>query len=211
MTNRDNERQKAAQTHTEGQAASAAHQAGIKHQAESVFKRQNNPQFYERFTQSSVFESDRWSSLANDLQPWLADDHILGNRRPVYRVQQQMLNKTRAEQAIVGSSPGVRLRQKPLLNALAQGCSPELDDVVPLTPAGQSSIDISAEGYFSPMDSDERAVVGDLAKVATSRMSMSVDKAGSDALTTATSENVTRREDQEESSGRLAGLGKVFD
>jgi hypothetical protein len=40
---------------------------------------------------------------------------------------------------------------------------------------------------------------------------MGVDSAGTDALTKAQSEQITRNEDTEDNSGRLASLGGMFD
>lgn len=209
MSDRSKQREEAAQTETEARAAGQAHSAGVQAQARSVFEKQHNPQFYDKFTQSSVTKSDEYGYLAESVETWLADDHILGNRRQVYRQQMQMLNPVRAEQEITGRNPGLRLRQKPLLWALANGNHPEVDEVIPLSAAGQSSSDIPGS---EPVTSDEKSALHDIARIATSRMSMSVDSAGSDALTTATSEQVTRRDREEDEKGGIrSAVAGVFD
>lgn len=210
MNDRQQQQQEAARTQTESRAASAGHEVGFQAQ-HSVFDRKQNPQFYDRFTHSSIEDSEKWSHLANEFGPWLADDHVLSNRRPVYRRQRQILNKTRAEQAIVGANPGVRLKEKPLLNALAQGVHVELDEPVPLNASGQSSITINDPSFTPPMDSEERSVMDDMASIATARQSMGVEQAGSEALTTATTESRTVREDETESKGWKASVSGVFD
>lgn len=205
----ENARQQAARTKTEAGAAQQAHSAGVQAQAKSVFARQHNPQFYDKFTQSSLFDSTEYSYLADSVETWLADDHILGNRRQVYRQQMQMLNPVRAEQEITGRNPGVRLREKPLLYALANGEHPTLDEPIPLSAGGQSSAGVHRR---EPITSDERSALHDISRVATSRMSMSVDNAGSGALTTATSEQVTRRDDENEDGGGItSSIGGMFD
>lgn len=209
-TDRDTEREKAAQTRKETEAASRAHAAGVQTQAESVFTKKNNPQFYDRYTTSSIEESDEWAYLAESVETWLADDHVLSNRRQVWRQQAQLLNPARAEIEVVGRDPGVRLREKPLLYALANGEHPELDEVIPLSASGQSSV---ADDILNkqPISSDEKTALDDIADIVTARMAMGVDSAGSDALTKAQSENITRSEDTDDDSSRIvAGIGGMF-
>jgi len=205
------DQKEAAQTHTESQAAVAGHEIGVKSQARSVFDRKQNPQFYERFTRSSLEESEKWGHLMNDFAAWMADDHVLANRRQVYRQQREILNRARAEQAVVGATPGARLREKPLLHAQSQGVHVELDEPVPLSAAGQASIEITHRDYSAPMGPDERSAMDDVANIATARQSMGVDQAGSEALTTATTENRTVREDQSEQQGIRGSIAGVFD
>jgi len=205
------EQKEAARTQTESQAAAAAHEVGIKSQARNVYDRKQNPQFYEKYTKSDLKKSEKWGHLVNEFSPWLADDHVLANRRQIHRQQREILNKTRAEQAVVGATPGVRLREKPLLNAVSQGVHPELDEVVPLTAAGQSSITITDDDYTEPMSAEERSAMDDVAEIATARQSMGVDQAGSEALTTATTESRTVREDETEKAGIRGSISGVFD
>lgn len=205
------DREEIARTQAESKAATTAHQVGIETQSRAVNERKHNPQFYEKYTKSDISESEKWSHLVNEYGPWLADDHVLSNRRQIYRLERQLLNKVRAEQSVVGASPGARLREKPMLNALAQGIQPELDEVIPLDAAGQATLDITHPDYTPPMDSEERTVMDDLAAVATARQSMGVDQAGSEALTTATTESRTVREDETEEAGALTSISGVFD
>lgn len=199
-----------AQVQTESQAAAAGHRVGLEQQSRAISERKQNPRFYDRYTRSSLEGSERWGHLVGRFDALLADDHVLSNRRQVYRLQRELLDKVRAEQSIAGATPGVRVRQKPLLGALAQGATVELDRTVPLDAAGQQSINITAPGYTPPMDSDDRTVVGDIARIATARHAMGVDKSGSEALTTATTESRTVREDETEQSG-ISSIGAVFD
>lgn len=205
------QQREAARTHTESRAAAAAHEVGLKTQAEKISDTKQNPQFYDKFTRSSLEKSEKWSHLVNEHAPWLADDHILSNRRQVYRLQREILNKTRAEQSIVGASPGVRLREKPLLNALAQGVHPELTTPVPLDSAGQASVRITDPKFVPPMSAEERSAMDDLADIATARHAMGVEQAGSEALTTATTESRTVREDETDKSGAISSISGVFD
>lgn len=200
-----------AQTQTESQAAAAAHEVGVRAQSEAVHSKKHNPQFYEKYTQTDLSESRKWGHLVDQYRPWLADDHVLSNRRQIYRRQRELLNKVRAEQAVAGASPGARLKEKPLLNALAQGIHPELDDPVPLDVAGQSSVEITSPQYEPPMDAHERSVMDDIANLATARQAMGVEQAGSEALTTATTESRTVREDETESSSAVSSISGVFD
>jgi len=211
MSDRQEQQKEAARTQTESRAASAAHEAGIKSQVHNVLENKHNPQFYEKYTRSDLEDSNRWGHLAEEYRPWLADDHVLANRRQIHRQQREILNKTRAEQGVTGRNPGGRLREKPLLNALAQGVHPELDEPVRLTAAGQSRIEISDPAFSLPMSAEERSAMDDLAEIATARQSMGVDQAGSEALTTATTENRTVREDETESSGLKGRISGAFD
>ncbi len=61
------------------------------------------------------------------------------------------------------------------------------------------------------MDAEERTIMDDVASIATARQSMGVEQAGSEALTTATTESRTVREDETEQKGWKAGLSGVFD
>lgn len=211
MTDQTQEQHERARTQAEMQAAMDAHKIGLQEQSRAVSERKNNPQFYEKYTKSDLEESDKWGYLTDEFKPWLADDHVLSNRRQVHRLQRELLNKVRAEQAVAGATPGARLREKPLLNALAQGIHPRLDGQPPLDAAGQSSITITDPQYRPPMDADERSAMDDLANVATARQAMGVDRAGSEALTTATTENRTVREDETEQSGTIGSISGVFD
>lgn len=211
MNDQDQRQKEAARTQTESQAAAAAHEYGIKSQAQKISDRKQNPQFYDKFTGTDLSDSEKWGHLVNEFRPWLADDHILSNRRPIYRQQRQILNRTRAEQSVVGATPGVRLREKPLLNAIAQGVQPELDEPVPLDAAGQASIKIRDPAYTPPMDPEERTAMDDLANIATARQAMGVEQAGNEALTTATTESRTVREDETEQSGVKGSISGVFD
>lgn len=211
MSNQKQERQEAARAQTESQAASTAHNVGVQAQASSVFDKKRNPQFYDKFTKTSISDSRKWSHLIDDHAVWMADDHILSNRRQVHRLQRELLNQTRAELSIVGASPGAHLRQKPLLNAICQGVHPDVDQVVPLTAAGQESIKITDKDFTPPMTSEKRTALDDLAGVATARQSMGVDQAGSEALTTATTEQRTVRDEETEKTGFMAGIGGIFD
>ena len=200
-----------ARTQTESQASAAAHQMAMETQARQVNERKHNPEFYEKYTKTDLKDSRKWGWMVDEFKPWLADDHVLANRRQVYRLQRELLNKARAEQAVAGANPGERLREKPLLNALAQGINVELEEPIPLDAAGQQSMTISHPEYTPPMSPDRRSGMDDLANLATARQSMGVDQAGSEALTTATSENRTVREDETEQSSTIAGIGSMLD
>lgn len=201
-----------ARTQTESSAAAAGHEVGLKTQARQVSERKNNPEFYEKFTRSSLADSKKWSHLFDEYETWLADDHVLANRRQVYRLQRELLNRVRAQQATIGKSPAALLREKPLVDAIWQDVHPRVSDPVPLTSAGQQSLNTAHwDGYDRPMTSDDRAAVDDLANVATARQSMGVESAGTEALTTATTESRTVREDQTEESGIMGSVSGVFD
>ncbi len=103
MSDQDQQRREAARTQAESQAAATAHEIGMRAQAQSVNNRKQNPQFYDKFTRSSIEDSEKWSHLQNEFSTWLADDHVLSNRRQIFRQQREILNKTRAS-----SRPGVR-------------------------------------------------------------------------------------------------------
>lgn len=205
------EQRERARTHTESQAAAAAHQVGIESQSRAVNERKHNPQFYDKFTRTSVEDSRKWGHLVDEYATWLADDHVLSNRREVHRLQRELLNNVRAEQAVAGATPGVRLREKPLLNALAQNIHPELDETHSLDAAGQSAITIHDPAFSPPMDANERSVMDDMSNLATARQAMGVDQAGSEALTTATTESRTVREDETEEKSTLGSISGVFD
>jgi hypothetical protein len=195
---------------TERDATRAATEMGIKTQQKKVSERKHNPQFYDRYTRTSLEDSEKWSHLVNEEEPWLADDHVLANRRQIYRQQRELLNTVRAEQSITGANPGARLREKPILHALAQGVPVALDRAIPLTAAGQQTIEITDPDYVPPMDSEERTKYDDLARVATARQSMGVDRAGSEALTTATTETRNVREEENDENA-IASVSGVFD
>jgi hypothetical protein len=190
-------------------AARAAHEIGVKSQQRKVSERKHNPQFYERYTKSSLEEGKKWSDLYIEEEAWMADDHVLANRRQIHRQQRDLLNPVRAEQSIAGRDPGARLREKPLLNALAQGIPVAMDRPVPLTAAGQQTIDINDPDFVEPIGAEEKTKYDDLAHIATARQSMGVDRAGSEALTTATTENRTVREDETESD-TIRSAAEVF-
>lgn len=202
--------EEAAQAQSESRASVAGHEVGLRSQARSVMERKQNPQFYDRFTRSSIEDSEKWAHLVNEYGPWLADDHILANRREVYRRKRELLNRVRAMQAVVGASPGARLREKPLANALSQGVNVRLEEPIPLDAAGQSTLEITEKGYTEPMDAEDAAAMEDLAEISTARQSQGVDNAGSDALTTATTEQRTVKNDEREESGAASRVSRVI-
>jgi len=177
MSDETDEHQQHARTQTEAQAASAGHRVSMESQARKVNERKHNPRFYDKFTESSVTDSEMWRRLVDREATWLADDHVLSNRRQVHRLQRELLNKARAD------------------------VHPQLDEMVPLDAAGQATVDISDPEFTPSMDSQERRALDDLAKVATARQAMGVEQAGSEALTTATTESRTVREDETEADG----------
>ncbi len=211
MSEHQQERQEAARTQTESRAAASAHEYGIKAQTAQVNDRKQNPRFYDKYTRSSVEESDRWEGIVDEFSIWLADDHVLSNRRQIHRQQREILNKTRAQQAIVGRTPGARLREKPFLNALAQGVNVELDEAVALDAAGQQAHGVDDPQYAPPIGPEERSALDDLGNLATARQAMGVDQAGSEALTTATTESRTVREEESEETGITGSISGVFD
>jgi len=204
------DQKEAAEAKTDSRAAVAGHEVGLRSQARSVMERKQNPQFYDRFTKSSIKDSEKWGHLVNEHAPWLADDHILANRRDIYRRKRELLNRVRATQAVVGASPGARLREKPLANALSQGVNVRLDDPIPLDSAGQSTLEISDKDYTEPMDAEEIAAMEDIAEISTARQSQGVGKAGSESLTTATTEQRSVRMDEREESGTASKVSQVI-
>jgi len=211
MTDQQSEYEDRARTQAESQAAAAAHEIGLRRQSEAVHSKKHNPQFYEKYTQTDLKESRKWGHLVDRYKPWLADDHVLSNRREVYRRERELLNKVRAEQAAAGLNPGARLKEKPLVNALAQGIHPELAEPVPLDAPGQSAVEITDPQFDPPVDSEELSAMDDIANLATARQAMGVEQAGSEALTTATTEQKTVREDESEESSALSSVSGVFD
>lgn len=207
----EDERQKIREQGRERQSMTA-HEIGLQSQTQTVSERKQNPEFYEKFTRSSLEDTERWRDLVDEVAPWLADDHIISNRREVYRIEQQLLNKIRGDQFIIGRSPGARLREKPLLNELAQGIHREMDETIPLTAAGQQSLDPPLdERYRAPITPEAKATIDDLAEVATARQAMGVNRSGSESLTTATTETRTVHNDDKDSRRKLGALSGVFD
>jgi len=207
----DQDHKRAVQTQTEGEVATAGHRVGLEMQASQIQDRKQNPQFYDKFVQSSISDSEKWSHMMNEFAVWAADDHVLANRKHNFAQQRELLNRARKEQSIVGANPGPRLREKPLANAIMQGVNPTLDEPLALDAAGQSSVVIRDPEFTPPMDSEERTVMDDLADAMTARQSRGVDQAGSEALTTATTENRTVREEESEQSGIASRVSGVFD
>jgi len=66
MSEHQQERQEAARTQTESRAAASAHEYGIKAQTAQVNDRKQNPRFYDKYTRSSVEESDRWEGIVDE-------------------------------------------------------------------------------------------------------------------------------------------------
>jgi len=203
------EHEDAAQAQSESRAAVAGHQIGLQSQAKTVMDRKQNPQFYDRFTESSVEDSEKWAHLVNEFAPWLADDHVLANQRQVYRRKRELLNRVRATQAVVGASPGDRLREKPLANALSQGVNVRLEEPIPLDAAGQSTLEISHKDYTEPMDAEEIAAMEDIAEISTARQSQGVGKAGSESLTTATTEQRSVRMDERDGTTTASRISEA--
>lgn len=213
MSDQDQQRaDERARRQTDSAVAAAGHKVAVQEQSRKVHQQKHNPQFYEKFTESSVADSDELGELIDEHAAWFADDRLLSNRRQVHRLQRQLLNQVRAEQSIVSGSPGQRLKEKPLLHALAQGVRPQLDAPVRLDAAGQQSISLDAyQDYDRALAPDEKTAMDDLAKVASARDAMGVDSAGADALTTASTEQKTVREDRSDEERALSGVSGVLD
>lgn len=212
MTDQHEAQEEAAKRRAEVGASQSAHQMAMQTQFKKVADRKQNPQFYDKYTSTDLEGSEKHSHWVNEYAAQFADDHVLANRRQVYRIQADLLDRARAEQAIVGANPGGSLRAKPLLNALAQGVNPELDNPVSLDVAGQQRVDINDPDFVPPMSEEEKSIMDDIRSLWTARKSQGVDNAGSEALTTATSENRTVREESEKGSGGIVESATgVFD
>jgi len=176
----------------EKSAEQVADRIGIQTQQKEVSKRQFNPNFLEKLQDADI-DTDKHPWLEGELGPDASGAHILGNRNRQHEERQLWLNENKAERAIAERSPGRLLRRHDMLHALWQGMD-SADD----------------PEYHAPIHrQDERRDMRAAYDVATTMQSLAVGGKGIDAVTTATTENrtVNQRDDESQTvREKIAGM-----
>jgi len=158
-----------------------------------------NPEFLKQL-QDPDANTDLWDWVEDEIGPPLSGAHILGNRDDHYEEQQELLNRNLVERLIAERTPGRLLRENPRMLALAQGIqgTPQYPDPT------------NNPRYRAPLTSRKKRVLRQAAEIITQRQSLSIDAEGLNAASTATVENRTVTNEEQEASGATSKLKGVF-
>jgi len=173
--------------------------AAVKAQMQQEQKRIKNPEFLKQLQEADL-DSDVWDWLEAEIGPALSGSHILGVRDESYEDQQHLLNRNKAERWVAEGSPGRLLKENEEMLAQAQG----------VTGWEQGSGPEADPQYRAPHTSSEKRVLRGAAEVITTRQTLSIGGRGVDAVSTATVENRTVTNEEEEASGVTGRAKEVF-
>lgn len=172
------------------------HHAATQMAAEQASRRIENPEFLKQLQDADV-DTDVFDFIEDEYGPVFSGAHIIGNRSEHFEEQQDLLNRSKAERMVAEATPGRLLAANPHMHALAQGIRGTADYPDPTdNPA-----------YRAPASSVEKRVFRDASEVATSRETLAIEGRGLDAVATATVENRTVTNEEQESSG-IVGRAK---
>jgi len=158
-----------------------------------------NPEFLKQL-QDPDADTDLWDWVEDEIGPPLSGAHILGNRSDHYEEQQELLNRNLVERLITERTPGRLLREKPHLLALAQGIQ------------GTSEYPEPTEHpeFRAPLTSRKKRVIRQVAEIITQRQTLSIEGEGLTAASTATVENRTVTNEEQDATGATSRLKGVF-
>jgi len=180
------------------QIAQQSQSAAVRAQMQDEQRRIKNPEFLKQLQEPDV-DSDLWDWLEDEIGPALSGSHILGVRDESYEEQQHLLNRNKAERWVSERTPGRLLRENPHMLAQAQG----------VTGWRQSEGPESDPEFREPLTSRKKRVLRAAAEVVTTKETMAIEGRGIDATSTATVENRTVTNEQQEAKGikdRAAGV-----
>jgi hypothetical protein len=180
----------------ERQLTATGAQVGMQTAQRSQEKKIQNEQFLNELRKADI-DSEVFDWAEDEFPTWFSGAHAVSNRSETWEEEADLLMMNKRERAFAEQNPGRLLRDRPMLRAIAQGrTQPD-----PANPSQPQPTD--------PMTSEERRVVYGAAEVAADLMSLSKNKAGLDATTTATTETRVTREQEEQ--GTASKVGKVFE
>lgn len=161
-----------------------------------IEERIQNPQFLEEYTDPDA-DSAAFDWVEAEFGPLFSKAHVLGYRSEDYEREAKWLDMNKAERMIRERDPGRILKEHPDVLAVMQGerYHPEADRY---------------DSLRNPVSQEQRRVQRDGAEVVTQRKSLAVGGTGSDNLTTATAEQRTVRNEQEESSSTRKKIRSIF-
>lgn len=179
------------QQHRDEQIAMSNQQAALQSSLRKQEEKIQNPNFLNELRKADL-DSELADWIEDEYPSWFAGPRAVSNRGDDWDIQADLLTRNKRERAHAERNPGRLIKHKPHLLAVAQG---ETD------PPGRDP------QPRDPLSSDERRIMYGAAEVAADLMALSKDKAGLEAVSTATTESRVQRREDEESSSRLA---KVF-
>jgi len=186
------------------QARGTATQTDQRVATQAVEERVQNPEFLDKFTDPDA-DSEVHDWIEDEMGPLFSRAHALGNRSQSYERKADWLGQNHAERVIVERSPGSIVRQHPDVLAVMRGRAGEYADPNRL----QQRYNIAGDAP-EPLRSEQRRAVRDAEDVASQRKMLSIDGAGKDALTKATSETKHVRDEREEESKTRSRLKRFL-
>lgn len=159
-----------------------------------------NPEFLKQL-QDIDLDGDLYTWIEDELGPLTSGAFILGNRARSYEEQQMFLNWNKGERIVTERTPGRLIRENPLLNALMQGLQGTERHPNPTT----------RPEYRDPLEkSRKKRVIRDSMEPITNFQTLSIDNKGLDAASTATVENRTVSNEEQEQAGVGGRIKEVF-
>lgn len=161
---------------------------------QEVSRRKFSTSFFDKVANSDL-DSELQHKIEEALPATFSSAHITGQRRPEYSLQQDLLNRAKAERFVTEHSPGAHLKQHPGLRAVADGQRPEITQ-----PPMAGSVRPDDAGVPELLTPAERRIARSaIREVATTQQSLAVGGTGLKQFTTATSEvhNVDHSDDDD--------------
>lgn len=200
--------------------ANSGQEAALRQASEQQRAKLENEYFLNELRKADL-DSEVFDWAEGQYPTWFSGARAVSNRGDRWDEQADLMMMNKRERAFAEANPGRLLRDRPFLNAIAQGVeSPPASAYATLGVPGnvdqwedrliESGPDDSAGGaYRDPMTSADRRVVYGAAEVSADLMTLSRAGAGLDATTTATTETRVRRESDEETTA--SRVGAVFE
>jgi len=195
----EQDRQQAMQNQHEMNLEQSSHSAAVQAQLENEQRRVENPEFLKQLQDPDV-DSELWDWVEAEIGPPLSGAHILGVRDESYEEQQELLNRNKVRRLEAERTPGRLLRENPRMLAQAQG----------ITGTKQYPDPTTHPQFRDPLTSRKKRVIRDAAEIMTQRQSLSIGGRGIDAVSTATVENRTVTNEEQEASGIRGKASEVF-
>jgi len=169
---------------------------------QEVSRRKFSASFFDKISDSDI-DSELRHKIEEELPATFSSAHITGQRRPEYAVQQELLNRAKAERYVAEHTPGALLKQHPGIRAVADGQEPEINNPPMAGPV--STDDANTPALLSTRE--RRIARSAIREVATTQQSLAVGGTGLKQFTTATSEvhNVDHNSDDDSLIARATG------
>jgi len=140
---------------------------------QEVSRRKFSASFFDKISDSDL-SSSMDISVVDALPGTFSSAHITGQRRPEYALQQELLNRAKAERFVTERTPGALLKQHAGLRAVAEGREPEINSPPMAGPVSTTDAEVPEQ-----LSTAERRIARSaIREVATTQQSLAVGGTG---------------------------------